>query len=92
VKWKQVGVRLPDIVVYGLHHPGLGLPYGGVEAFGFTVTLHIRRCPAYSAVRVHPDDGLPGLFVLVVCRVHGFSGARGDGDVETRGGRHEGRI
>ena len=67
---------LPYLVIHRLHHPGFGLANGGFQALRLTVTSHGRRGTAYSAVRVHPDDGLPGL-VRKLAGIHGLSGRRG---------------
>lgn len=53
----------PYVTIYGSHHAFLGLFDGHFEALCLTVTGHRGRSMAYSAVRIHPDDGLAHLGV-----------------------------
>ncbi len=66
---------VPYVIVYRLHHTRLGLADCHVKALGLAVTRERGRGVAYGTVRVHPDDGLARLGVVVVAGIH-LSGGR----------------
>jgi len=66
----------PDIVIYRLHHSGFGLADGHLEALCLAVAGQSCRSVAYGTVRVHPDDGLP-LLKIIVSGIHGLVCVRG---------------
>ena len=75
-RWRGRGKYVPYVIVYRLHHTRLGLADCHVEALGLAVTRERGRGVAYGTVRVHPDDGLARLGVVVVAGIHLSRGRR----------------
>lgn len=65
-----MGNNIPNVVVDGLHHPGLGLSHGHLEPLGLAVAGQGSRSMADGAVGVHPDHRLLWLVIIVPARVH----------------------
>ena len=70
----EIDECLPDVTVYGLHHPLLSLSDRDLEALSLAVAGHRGRAVTYRAVRVHPDDLFPRLVApeIVLAGMHGL--------------------
>ncbi len=75
-RWRGRGIYVPYVIIDRLHHTRLGLADCHVKALGLAVTRERGRGVAYGTVRIHPDDGLARLGVVVVAGIHLSEGRR----------------
>ena len=63
---------LPNVTVYGLHHPLLSLSDRDLEALSLAVAGHRGRAVTYRTVRIHPDNLFPRLVApeIVLAGMH----------------------